>query len=237
MKTTKLNWIAGLPIAIGIALAGYWVSNVLKNQYTVDRSVHVKGLSEREVIADIAIWPLTISLMGNNLSQLSETIQRQNNQVYEYFRKLGFQESELIRGAVFIEDRKDNYYSERQYIEFRYQAKADITVKTTQLDLLKSALSSYVELSSQGILVSSKSTWSPVEYTFTRLNDIKPEMIEEATQNAREVAMKFAQDSKAKVGKIKRANQGVFSITEPYPSTPEIKNIRVVTSIEYQLDD
>jgi hypothetical protein len=94
-----------------------------------------------------------------------------------------------------------------------------------------------LELVSKGILISSKNTWQPIQYSFSGLNKLKPGMIEEATKNAREVAKKFALDSNSKVSKIKSANQGQFSITDLDPNTSYIKIVRVVSTIEYQLED
>lgn len=90
---------------------------------------------------------------------------------------------------------------------------------------------------SKGILLESKNTWRPIEYIFTGLNDLKPSMIEEATKNAREVAEKFARDSDASVGKIRTARQGLFTINDRDENTPQIKTVRVVTTIDFQLED
>ena len=75
----------------------------------------------------------------------------------------------------------------------------------------------------------------PMRFKFEGLNEIKPGMIEEATKNAREVGEKFAKDSGSRLGKIKTANQGTFSITDRDSNTPEIKKVRVVTSVTYYL--
>ena len=106
-----------------------------------------------------------------------------------------------------------------------------------EIEKLQNALTSSLELVSKGILIDSKDNWQPIEYIFTRLNDIKPAMIEEATKKAREVAEKFAQDSNSEVGEIKKAYQGIFSISNRDQTTPHIKVIRVVTTVDYFLKD
>lgn len=113
----------------------------------------------------------------------------------------------------------------------------EFTARTSDLKKLQTALTDSIELISQGILIGSRDTWRPIEYIFTKLNDIKPQMIEEATKNAREVAEKFAMDSNSAVGKIKSANQGIFSIMDRDQNTPFIKKVRVVTTIDYFLKD
>jgi hypothetical protein len=110
-------------------------------------------------------------------------------------------------------------------------------VRTNNITLLKTALSESLELISKGILIESKNTWRPIVYIFTGLNDIKPPMIEEATKNAREVAEKFAKDSDSRVGRIRTARQGVFSIYDRDENTPEVKVVRVVSTIDFQLED
>ena len=93
------------------------------------------------------------------------------------------------------------------------------------------------ELLKQGIAIIGGDWEYKVSYDFTGLNDVKPQMIEEATKNARLAAEKFAKDSNSKLGKIKHASQGQFSIEDRDANTPFIKHIRVVTTIDYSLED
>jgi len=110
-------------------------------------------------------------------------------------------------------------------------------VRTTDIPKLQKALTASPELLSKGILLGSKNSWRPIEYLFTGLNDIKPAMIEEATNNAREVAERFAQDSRSEVGAILVARQGLFTIEDRDQSTPQVKTVRVVSTIDFQLVD
>lgn len=236
MKITEV--LKTLIIAVAIVIAGFFISNTYKYGKAYDRSVNVKGLSERQVKADLAVWPINITLAGNDLRTLKNDIERQSNEVKNFFLSQGFTADELTIGIVNINDTQASLYDAgNQQREFRYISSADFTVRTNDIDKLQKALSQSLELLSKGILISSKNSWQPIEYSFTGLNDLKPVMIEEATKNAREVAEKFALDSNSKVTKIKAAYQGLFSINDLDQNTAHIKVVRVVSTIEYQLED
>lgn len=225
-------------LAISIALAGYFIGGMHRQGKKYDRHVQVKGLSEREVPADLAVWPMTIALAGNDLQSLESDIEFQNKEVYQFFIAQGFDESEITRGVLNITDAYANLYgSPGQRPEFRYQGNSEFTVRTTDIPKLQKALTASPELLSKGILLGSKNSWRPIEYLFTGLNDIKPAMIEEATNNAREVAERFAQDSRSEVGAILVARQGLFTIEDRDQSTPQVKTVRVVSTIDFQLVD
>jgi hypothetical protein len=234
----KIDWFKTLVFSAAIVIAGFFVGNMHKIGKQYDRTVQVKGLSERELDADLAVWPINITLTANDLNALSGAIERQNKEVYNFFIAHGFGEDELTKGSTNISDmRADRYNSNAQYSEFRYLAKSEFTVRTNDLNKLQKALSESLELMSKGILLESKNTWRPVEYIFTGLNELKPSMIEEATKNAREVAERFALDSDSGVGEIRTARQGLFTINDRDENTPQIKIIRVVSTIDFQLED
>ena len=236
MKIT--HWISALLLSIALVLAGYFIGNLQLNARKYDRFVSVKGLSEREVPADLAVWPINIALTGNDLQVLSRQIEQQNEEVYRFFTDRGFSPEEVTRGPVNINDARANIYNTQGYQNpNRYLAKSEFTVRTTDIAKLQKALTESLELLSRGIVMGSKNEWQPIEYIFTGLNDLKPEMIEEATRNAREVADKFARDSQAKVGEIRVARQGLFSIADRDANTPQIKKIRVVSTIDFQLEE
>lgn len=234
----KIDWLKTLAICAAIIIAGYFVGNMHKTGKKYDRYVQVKGLSEREVDADLAVWPINITLTGNDLQSLKRDIEWQNSEVYDFFVAQGFTKDELTKGNTNINDsRADMYNNNYQSSEFRYLAKSEFTVRTDDVDKLQTALTASLELMSKGILLGSKNTWRPIEYIFTGLNELKPSMIEEATMNAREVAEKFARDSDSQVGKIRIARQGLFSISDRDDNTPQIKIVRVVSTIDFQLED
>jgi len=233
MKNNKL--LPAFLLAAGLIIGGYFIGNMHKTGKEYDRYVQVKGLSEREVKADLAVWPINAVLTGNDLKTLKNSIENQNDLVYKFFLDQGFSDEELTRGMVNITDARSNLYNNNQYAGFRYLSKSEFTVRTNDIKKLQNALSESLNLMSKGIVLGSKNEWRPIEYIFTGLNELKPSMIEEATTNARQVAEKFARDSDSEVGPIRVARQGQFSINDRDQNTPEIKIIRVVSTIDYQL--
>ncbi len=234
----KLDWLKVLILSAAIVLAGYFVGNMQKTGKAFDRSVQVKGLSEREVKADLAVWPINITLTGNDLQQLKDELEKQNKAVKSFFISQGFTSEEITSGTTNISDSRAVLYgNENRSPEFRYIAISEFTIRTKDVQKLQDALSGSLELISNGILINSKNSWQPIQYSFSGLNQIKPSMIEEATRNAREVAEKFAKDSNSKVGKIKNAQQGQFSISDLDQNTGYVKVVRVVSTIEYYLED
>lgn len=234
----KISWIKVLVLSAAIIIAGYFVGNMHKKAMEYQRSVTVKGLSEREVNADLAVWPINISLAGNNLVELKTAIESQKEMVYQFFKDQGFNEDELTMGTTNISDAKaDRYGGNPNMMAYRYFAKTEFTVRTSDIKKLQMALETSLDLIAKGIILESKNTWKPIEYTFSGLNELKPMMIEEATKNARQVAEKFAKDSHSEVGKIMDAQQGLFSIYDRDENTPYIKTVRVVSTLEYQLKD
>lgn len=165
-------------------------------------------------------------------------LEKQNKEIMSFFLNQGFTEKELNRGTTNINDSRAFLYgSNNQNLEFRHIANSDFAVRTIDIERLQKALTNSLDLISKGILISSKNTWKPIQYSFSGLNKLKTSMIEEATKNAGEVAEKFVWDSNSKVSKIKSANQWVFSITDLDPNTSYIKIARAVSTIEYQLQD
>ena len=234
----KIDWLKTLLISVSLVMAGFFVGNMHKTGKKYDHFVQVKGLSTREVKADLAVWPINITLTANDLLSLKSNIEKQNTEVYNFFIAQGFDKIELTKGSTNISDSRANMYNNNyQNNPFRYLAKSEFTVRTNDIDKLQNALSESLELMSLGILLGSKNTWRPVEYIFTGLNELKPSMIEEATKNAREVAEKFALDSDSQVGEIRMARQGLFTINDRDENTPQIKIVRVVSTIDFQLED
>ncbi|UCD85746.1 MAG: SIMPL domain-containing protein, partial [Deltaproteobacteria bacterium] len=220
-----------------LVLLGYLISNSIIKFKALNRTVTVKGLSEREVPADIAIWPINYYEADNELNNLYSTIQRNNILITEFLKKNGFKDEEISISPPAITDRQVESYTDPDKLQFRYSGSSSITVYTDNVDSVKKAMKNLVELGKQGVAISGYDYDSRTEFLFTKLNEIKPEMIEEATKNAREVAEKFAKDSKSKLGKIKSARQGQFSINDRDSNTPHIKKVRVVSTLEYYLSD
>jgi hypothetical protein len=224
-------------VCIGLMALGYQISKGIIHIKSLDRTVTVKGLSEREVPADIAIWPITFQEAGNDLNGLFSSIQQKNALVVDYLQNLGVKTEEISVSPPGILDKQAAGYSGSDTFKFRYSGDSTITVYSENVGNIREAMNRLVELGKQGIAFARQGYQTQTEFIFTKLNDIKPEMIEEATKNAREVAEKFAKDSNSTLGKIKRASQGQFSIGNRDNNTPYIKKVRVVSTIEYYLSD
>ncbi len=230
--------IAALIMGTGIAIAGLFISQTMLKARALERSVTVKGLSEREVPADMAIWPIQITLASNDLKQLETDLTMQTETIRDFLATEGFGDDEINIGSPNIQDSRANPYGgNTPGTEYRYVALRDITIRTGDIEKLHRTLEKVPSLISKGVIIGSKNYWQQIEYLYTRLNDIKPAMIEEATLSAREAAEKFARDSQSKVGKIKSASQGLFTIENIDINTGHIKKVRVVNTISFYLED
>lgn len=236
-KNIGAAFVMGLLVCIGLALLGYFVATGIVRLRALERTITVKGLSEREVPANIAIWPIKFSEADNDLSKIFSTIQQKNSLIIEFLKRHGFQDKDITISAPAILDRQSQQYEGSDKGKFRYSGSSTITVYSENVDSIRKTMETLVDLGKQGIAISGENYQSRTVFMFTKLNDLKPAMIEEATKNARAVAEKFAQDSKSRLGKIKRASQGQFSIEDRDNSTPHIKKVRVVSTIEYYLSD
>jgi hypothetical protein len=230
-------FLLGALVCIGLIGLGYQLAQGIIHIKSLDRTVTVKGLSEREVPANVAIWPITFQEAGNDLNQLFSTIQKNNERVGLFLERRGFKPEEISVSPPGILDKQAEGYAGTQQIKFRYSGNSTITVYSEKVDDVRKAMNELVELGKQGIAIARSNYQTQTEFLYTKLNEIKPEMIEEATKNAREVAEKFARDSNSRLGKIKTARQGQFSINHRDNNTPHIKNVRVVSTIEYYLSD
>ena len=229
--------ILGLAIFCGLAALGYLLGDAALKVKAMERTVRVKGLSEREYPADIVIWPIRFVAADNNLQNLYETIESDTIKIKNFLKKYKISESDITVNPPAVTDKTAQSYGNSNRIKFRYSAIQTVTVYSHEIKLVNLAISSLGELGKQGIVFISDDYEARPEYIFTRLNEVKPKMIEEATRKARDVALKFAADSKSRLGKIKRASQGRFEIFSRDKSTPYIKRVRVVSTVEYYLSD
>lgn len=229
--------ILGILLCVGLIYAGYQISSTAIQIKAMDRIVTVKGLAEREVMANIAIWPITFNEAHNDLAQLYSQIESKTDIIIDFLKENGFPENEITISQPSIIDKQAQNYGDANAIKFRFTAQTTITVYSSSVDKVRGTMKKLVELGKNGIAISGQDYGNKTEFLFTKLNEIKPEMIEEATNNAREVALKFASDSKSKLGKIKQATQGQFSINDRDSSTKHIKKIRVVSTVQYYLSD
>lgn len=228
--------ILGAFICAGLALLGYLGAGAAIEVKQFERSVTVKGLSEREYPADIVIWPIQFVAADNDLETLYAAVESSASEIREFLEANGLSAPEISVSAPSIVDKTaQNYGGPRP--ELRYSATQSVTVYSEQVDTVRGLMSELSQLGKRGIVFTGADYAAQTEYLFTRLNDVKPGMIEEATRNAREVAQKFAADSDSRLGKIKRASQGRFSISPRDRNNPHIKRVRVVSTVTYYLSD
>ena len=233
MKNLRIEAVI---LAIGLALTGYFVKAGIDTLATRDRVVTVKGLAEMEVPADKVTWPLMYKSIGNDLPALYSQIEATNQKIQAFLTSKGIDAGEISINAPEIVDLQAERYSNNDK-PYRYNITTVITVTSGKVDLVRGLIASQGELLKQGIAISGGDYRYNVSYDYTSLNSIKPKMIEEATKNARAAAEKFAKDSDSKLGKIKKAYQGQFSIDDRDANTHNIKKIRVETTIDYSLED
>lgn len=226
-----------LILAFGLVLSSYVLKLAVIDFKTFERSVSVKGLAEQEVFADTVIWPIQYAIAGNDLTKLIAELESKNQTVRAFLALHGFSDEEVSIAPANVSDKLAQPYARLEKGQMRYYVSASITVYSHEVKKVRHALSKVTELAKQGIAISSERYDGKVQYIFTGLNDIKPEMIQQATEKAREVALKFASDSNSALGKIKAARQGQFTINDRDSNSPHIKRVRVVSSIEYYLVD
>lgn len=228
--------IEAVILALGLVALGAQIEDGIKDFVAKDRVVTVKGLAEMEVPANKVTWPLMYKEVGNDLTTLYNKINQTNKAIVDFLKQKGISEDEIsINASEIIDMQAERYVGESK--TYRYNVTTVITVTSNKVDLVRNLISEQGELLKQGIAITGGDYRYNIQYDYTSLNEIKPQMIEEATKNAREAAQKFAKDSDSELGKIKRATQGQFSIDNRDANTPYIKRIRVVTTIEYSLED
>lgn len=223
-----------LIIAAAVVLAGAMLPISVAKFKSYDRTVDVKGLCEREVKADKVIWPLTYKVVGNDLNDVLKETEANNKAILQFLQNGGIAAEEISVAAAQLSDKFANEYGNNDRV-YRYLSTNVVTVCTTNVDAVLKLRANQDELLKKGIALAENWEYR-TEFKFEALNDIKPEMIAEATASARESALKFAKDSHSKLGKIKRASQGTFSIEDRDSNTPELKKVRVVTSVTYYLN-
>ena len=230
------NTIQVIAVCCTLLLSSFVISKGMGRIIKENRTVTVRGLAEREVAADTAVWKLSFSLGANTLPELQKKIISQTEIVTDFLKNYGLSDQDFSVQAPDITDTSVELYIDKSRQTFVYVAKQSVLVRSGKVDAVKLASTKTVELVGSGISVNSDYD-SKVKYDFNGLNQIKPEMIALATQNAREAAEQFAHDSHSKVGKIVSATQGLFSIEDAAPGLEDLKNVRVVTTVVYSLAD
>lgn len=228
--------ISALFVAAGIALGGYFISHAIMNFKASDRVVTVKGLAEKIVTANRAIWQLQFKYADDHLGDLYQGITKAQSTVRQFLLAQGFAAENITLQPLSVTDNQTNSYNSNQKAK-RYVASAGIILSSGKVDKVRDAVQLTGALVKQGIILDQSS----VRYLFTKLNEIKPGMLNQATANAKVAAESFATNSHSDLGDIRSARQGLFSLSDPlggYDAKQHIQQkVRVVTTVQYFLND
>lgn len=238
MKNTN-NALLGLFIAVGLSIGGYFISQTLYNSKVALNSAEAKGLAERRVKANLANWTLSFKVEADaseDISTLYAKAEAQQEKIISLIKENGFSANEVGVGVIdydLIEYRDNN----QEVVDRKHTLSGYIGVETSKVELVAGTRANVNKLIAEGINIEN----NPPAYLFTELNKIKPEMLREATENARIAANEFAQIANVKVGGIRNARQGNFFIRDAgsdYGDTQKIeKDVRVVTTITFYLTE
>lgn len=225
----KKNYIMGISIVLAALVLGLFQVCTVKTLKSYDDTVTVRGLCEKEVPADRAVLRVNYSAQDNDLANLRRTLENNDKVIISMLKQAGFSDDEIKYTSARINDRYDSYYTSN--ITYRYGANQTINVFTSKMDLvgeLQKTLDG--DLLKKDLVSSTYAT-----YEYHGLNDIKPSMIAESLKNARSAADEFAKNSGSEIGKMRTASQGYFEVDDLDENTPQIKKVRVVSTVEYYL--
>jgi hypothetical protein len=214
-------WLAG--VVLILFTVAFFVA--AKNFSDQGKYVEVKGLSEKIVKADVAIWSLNFEVKSNNVDLLYADIEKNIVAIKGFLKEKGFDDSEINVAPVNI------YQDTYKDALFRYNSNTQLSVYTKKVDLVRSASKDTLLLVKKGVTLNQNS----IDFQFSDINSVKPEMLAEAIENAKETASQFANKSGSRLGAVSRGNQGVFSIEDKDPGSPEFKKIRVVSTLRFLL--
>jgi len=240
-KQTSFSILSlGVFLALGIAISGYFISQTIYNSKVAINTSVVKGLAEKNVISDRASWNFNFKVSShdkNGVKQLYKKIENQQNRILDILHENGFSDKHISLGVVDY-NKQEFRNKENIVVDQKIELTANISVNTDNVYVIKDLRNKIHKLVADGFDIED---YAGVRYTYTNLNDIKPQMLEDATKNARIAANEFAKNANVKVGNIRSAKQGNFTILdegENYGATSKIKKqVRVVTTIEFYLTD
>ncbi|AUX71040.1 hypothetical protein CHX26_14885 [Porphyrobacter sp. HT-58-2] len=233
-EPATLRWFgtAGI-LAIGLIAGGYLLGDGLLRAKDAERAVTVRGLAERDVTADLATWTISYSASSTSLAEAQDKVRRDTQAIETFFKDLGFPAQALQPTGANV----SSYTNEGITT---YTVRQRLALRSEDIARAQKAVARQFDLVGRGVFLEEG---SGMAYTFTKLNDIKPEMVAEATKDARASAQQFAEDSGSSVGKIREATQGYFTIEARDGeaggwgmSDSPYKKVRVVTTVSFALD-
>ena len=229
--------LAALLVGLGLVGAGWFAAQGMARLKTADRYVTVKGSAEKIVDADLVVWPLPHSVGGNDLADVQSKLDANTQIIRAFFAQAGFKAAEIVVSPPRLEDRWAWASGDNKPPE-RYRYSTTVILRTSDVARALTALRGSGQLVARGVMLgSADGGMGGPDFEYTRLNAIKPALIAEATANARESAEQFAKDSHSTIGGIRSANQGVVDISDRDQGSPQVKKVRVVTTVEYFLKD
>lgn len=251
MKPIYLLMAAAL-LALGLVLHGYFTGRSLERFKKEYRYISVKGFAEREVKANFAVWVIKTKITTNDVDEGSKTIEANKAKITAFLLKKGIRQQDIFPQNIQVTDKLAREYGEPYTNNFRYLVELSIQVRTDEVDKVQEVSLLTDDLLKSGVLISGAQEYPPpIQYLFTGLNEIKPQMLKEATQNARIAAEEFTKESSVRLGNLRKANQGLFTILDRdaylqgqageggyYGSnTLDLyKKVRVVVSVEYSIE-
>ena len=228
--------ISAALIAFSVICLGWFIKAGIDDFASKDRKVNVKGLAEREVMADKVTWPILSKELGNDLPQLYSEIGNTQAKIKNFLIRNGVKESEIDVNAPVVIDLNADQYS-NNLKGYRYNITSIITVTSKDVKLVRSIIARQGELLKEGVAIVNGGYENPIKYEYVSFTDMKPKMMQEAIENAQKTAQQFAENSNSSLNKIVSADQGQFSIDDRDSNTPYIKKVRVVTTVTYSLKD
>lgn len=246
----NIKILIAIAIVIGLALNGIFIGRALQRFKKEDRSISVKGFSEREVKANLAVWTIKTRITTNDIAAGSRQIEIDKNKITGFLIQKGIKENEIFQQDLKVVDKMAREYGDNNIGEFRYIIENSILVRSSNVDTVQAVKRMTDELLKMGVVISNVNEYMPsVQYLFNDLNNIKPEMLSEATQNARKAALEFTKESNVSLGNLKKASQGLFTIVDRddfiagqaeggYGANVNdiYKKVRVVVNIEFSVE-
>lgn len=251
MKTDYRN-IHSASLLIGLVLSAYILGNAIQRFKNEDRYISVKGFSEKEVKADLAIWTIKIRVANNDLINGNAELKKSKEKVNDFLTTKGISASEINSLDIMVIDNQAHEYIVDTRNRMRYIIEETVEVRSKNVDLVQKISRMTSELLNAGVALSTKADWqgTGLQFVFTRLNTIKPQMIIEAIRNAKDAATQFTAESNTTLGKLRKANQGLFSIQDRdqtlgtaneegfgrMGNSGVMKKVRVVVSVDYSIE-
>jgi uncharacterized protein len=248
---TRKTIIISASILAGLFLSALLIGRAIQRFNQEDRTISVKGFAEREVKSDLSVWTIRTRIANDDLNEGSKAIELSKNKVIDFLLKNNITPEEIVQKDLIVNDKKAQEYGNfNDGKSFRFLIDKVIQVRSTNVDNIQRVSRMTDELLKAGVVITNANgNEGPVRFYFTKLNEIKPAMLTEATINARNAAMQFAKESDVALGKLKRASQGLFSIMDrdeflasqansgyyPGSGSDPVKKVRVVVSIDYSV--